>query len=168
MRIRDLDITGASKQDIFDIVVFMLLKQGRQATGASLTDCYYRKQINEETTLACGIGQIIPDVEYHERLEMKTVKSLLEGQYDALFAEAGLGDALPSLRAWANEGALDDATDNFEARIDFLRALQSEHDSDVLGGHDWLAQFRRSALALALRYGLNASILSFGVVQPIA
>jgi hypothetical protein len=143
MRIRDLDLVGASMQDVFDIVVFMLLKQGGPSLSVNV-GCRYRLPREDADTLCCGIGHIIPDAEYTEDMEGKKVGPML----DSALA--------PSLKAWCDAGG-----DNRYLRVLFLGHLQSAHDK-IAETRIWLALFRDEARAVAHRYGLNDSICSFG------
>lgn len=61
-----------TRQEIFDTVVTHLFTQGVQSASVSGDRCFYR---GPNGTM-CAVGCLIPDEEYEEDFEMRTVLSL--------------------------------------------------------------------------------------------
>lgn len=115
-------------QEAFDKVAMHLLKQGRPAKKSD-GDCVYRAADGA----MCAVGCLIPDGMYDQRMEGRTVSSIM---YDDEFGLASYFKTKES-----------------RALVPLLSALQRVHDS-------YRPEAWRNELAnIAKRYDLDTSVL---------
>lgn len=139
-----------ARQDTFDLVAFKLIQQGGPASARGGGACRYRTPEGKR----CAAGHLIPDAEYHPDQEYKKASTVacLPNYYGNL---AGCTTS-PTLAALANYvgGAF---LDDLQAAHDDAAARSLPHYTDDA----WLAEWRDNMRALAERYGLDASILTW-------
>ena len=119
-----------TRQEIFDKVVAHFAVQREAA--AEYGTCMYRTPDGRK----CAIGALIPDEVYSQRLEDKSVGTLLLEFPDIMMA-SGLSDG----DSW------------------FLCDLQAVHDSNAFSDKPFLNYFSHSMRLLADRYKLDDSSL---------
>jgi hypothetical protein len=157
-----LDLSQATEQDVFDIIAFLLIQQGRPSYSTDLHACVYRDTKaptpgEAPSLLRCGIGHIIPDAEFSSLFEGKSVCTLLNGEL------VEIPNALPSLTRWTAAG------NDPWFRRDLLSSIQRAHDEATRTDDGdacatpaaWLQAFRVNARAVARDYRLNADIVSY-------
>lgn len=127
-----------------------LKAQGRPSMGASRKTCAYFGEGGDR----CAVGHILPagvDVTWLEGVSIARMLRTYRG------GEGAVG-AVRQERADALKAALE-AAGATEEDFDFLADLQKAHDRAAYGGGEFWPGYRDGALALAQRYGLDASVI---------
>ena len=130
-----IDLSRATRQDVFDYIVFALIQQGKPSLRPG--GCAYRGKDG----CRCAVGHLIADADYRPRFEGKNTMNILAD--------------IPSLEDWVTRG---------EERAELLIEIQGAHDfatADGPSGPSWLSGFRQRAREVAKRLGLDASIVSY-------
>jgi len=155
-----LNLSSATKQDVFDYVVLSLIIQGRP----SITDdimavdpaggiCRYRSTTDDKQTLACGAGHLISDREYGPEFEGTNIRSVMRRAPHL------------DLSRWVNADE-----DGSEHRLAFVTDLQKAHDvweGSVDAEHilrdpaRWLPEYRARARQVAAEHYLDDRIVAF-------
>lgn len=127
-----------------------LKAQGRPSMGASRKTCAYLGEGGDR----CAVGHILPlevDVTWFEGVSIARMLHTHRG------GEGAVG-AIRKERADALKSALE-AAGATEDDFGFLAALQSAHDRAAYVGMDFWPTYRDGALALAQRFGLDATVI---------
>jgi hypothetical protein len=136
-------------QELFDMSVGGVIKQGKPAFDKNLRRCMYRMYVGNET-LKCAAGQVLPDENYDKFMENTTVANVT--YFIKNFSVQAL-ELLQKLQR-AHDKIFDDATVD---KHDFDGVVQF-----VVGGHvpipgnqEWLDFFRKETQGIADTYGLQ-------------
>lgn len=143
-----------NKQDIFDRVVAHLLTQGKPA-ATPIGKCCYRLNGTKlsKGALACGIGALIPDDLYDERLEdtaanASTLCYMVGGDNEAL-------GTFPVIRAMGlNPGELDGDGFSFIGNIQSQLHDTPAHEAQETGA-DFVNLVKSAARDFAARWELT-------------
>jgi hypothetical protein len=156
---KELDLSQASEQDVFDFVVMALIQQGHASVrSSSPTSCLYRETVTSDGAEGpglgrCAAGHLIADSEYTPEMDQTdTIYSVLN-----TFKHVGIAK-------WANPSGLDTLGAGNTPRIRFLRSLQQAHDLAVNAdgiATAWLAAFRIRARQVAKEYGLDPFLVGY-------
>jgi hypothetical protein len=124
-----------TRQAIFDTVAKALIAQGKPAIVASGGMCLYRTHDGNK----CGIGHLIPDAEYSDKIEGLGIDGILSNCLP-------IG---PTVKAIANA-----------VGEDFLMDLQGAHDN-AAKEKDFRPSFKVRMRDVARKYTLDATCVRF-------
>lgn len=132
-------------QQIFDYVTwFLLVKQGRPSYHLGYMKCLYRLERQNEPTLMCAVGCLIPDKLYRKTFEDKTVDKLIYSHLHAASKYPGLVSR-PKQQFWLL----------LHRHEKLLSQLQHAHDWHSIGNKDFVPLFLGEAKKIAKEFGLR-------------
>ena len=142
-------LVGVPYQEIFDVAVGGVIKQGKPALSDD-GDCYYRAPDG----CKCAVGQLIDDADYSPEDEGNNVSSLFKGETHVRFF---------------GPSETDEEEETKNHLIFFLRAVQSAHDSWLTVDQEspeerieFIPFFKERVMWVATEYGLNTNVFEGG------
>ncbi|MBP0634877.1 hypothetical protein [Cupriavidus sp. AcVe19-6a] len=117
------EIQAMTAQNVFDACATHMMRQGAPAVSVDDLSCRYRAG-----GMACGVGAVVPEAWYTERIESMTVSEILAHDDHAII--------VPEFRAF------------LQRHQPLLADIQSCHDTVHVP--DW----RRALTSIAAKYGL--------------